>query len=440
MSKIVVVGAGLAGLTAAYRLKKQGFEVHVYEARSRPGGRVLTTYFGDCYEELGGKNIGDGGKAPCMRTLISELGMSIQSQEVKNSRLVYMDGSIFPFSDLFKNAPCPDVKALEYYRTQKATTLGELLDLFLGKDTLLRRQMERFVCGWEGTCSNKLCSSYFESSFWPFYVTQYSMAHGDVFPWFFDTVVGGNSCLIKALADTLGEFLHLDSPLIRMEKEESRIALYFKDQLPIIADKVILALPASTLKDVQVGRGVIPEDQLQAIQTLQYGSGAKIILPVKLNHLETPEYLFTSDCLTWFNVSHSIMTLYYGDKRGVFNLSDAAEILEKDLKIISTLAPHIEFSKERAVAMSWMNEPYSKGSWSNYGVGQEPLQRITEYRGEKIRHSFRPVNDQIFFAGEHTSARAQTTMEGAVESGEIAARLISLALGGKKNSDERDHE
>lgn len=40
-SQIVVVGAGLAGLTAAFRLRDKGYDVHLFEARERPGGRIL---------------------------------------------------------------------------------------------------------------------------------------------------------------------------------------------------------------------------------------------------------------------------------------------------------------------------------------------------------------------------------------------------------------
>src|SRR5260370_42377619 len=56
----LVLGAGLAGLAAAYELKKAGFAVTVLEARSRPGGRVLTwrdPFADGLYAEMGAEYV-----------------------------------------------------------------------------------------------------------------------------------------------------------------------------------------------------------------------------------------------------------------------------------------------------------------------------------------------------------------------------------------------
>ena len=62
-AKVVVVGAGLAGLTCAYRLKQAGVDATIYEANSRVGGRCWTRR-GDFLEnqiaEHGGELIDQG--------------------------------------------------------------------------------------------------------------------------------------------------------------------------------------------------------------------------------------------------------------------------------------------------------------------------------------------------------------------------------------------
>ena len=76
--KVVVVGAGLAGLTTAYRLQQNGADVEVYEARNRVGGRVLSVNINGAIGELGGQSITDGGEAKTMRRLIDEFGLELE--------------------------------------------------------------------------------------------------------------------------------------------------------------------------------------------------------------------------------------------------------------------------------------------------------------------------------------------------------------------------
>lgn len=80
--KVVVVGAGIAGLTTAYRLQNGGMDVHLYEARNRVGGRIFTAKVNGRITELGGQNIGDGGEAIHLTRLIDELGLQIDSSRV----------------------------------------------------------------------------------------------------------------------------------------------------------------------------------------------------------------------------------------------------------------------------------------------------------------------------------------------------------------------
>lgn len=108
MNRIAIIGAGLAGLTMAYRLHKTNLNVDVFEARTRVGGRVFTVlmenYLGQKTEvELGGQNITDGGEAVNLLGLIKELKLEVQEKPIKLNLNVYFYGHYYDFDELVKN-------------------------------------------------------------------------------------------------------------------------------------------------------------------------------------------------------------------------------------------------------------------------------------------------------------------------------------------------
>lgn len=53
-TRVLILGAGLAGMLAAYELRKAGYHVSILEYQNRAGGRNLTLHSGDRFEEMGG--------------------------------------------------------------------------------------------------------------------------------------------------------------------------------------------------------------------------------------------------------------------------------------------------------------------------------------------------------------------------------------------------
>src|SRR5277367_3707596 len=53
-ASVLILGAGVAGMSAAYELRKAGYRVQILEYNDRPGGRNWSLYGGDSYTELGG--------------------------------------------------------------------------------------------------------------------------------------------------------------------------------------------------------------------------------------------------------------------------------------------------------------------------------------------------------------------------------------------------
>lgn len=456
--KITVIGAGLAGLTTAYRLQAMGYPVEVYEARNRPGGRICTAYFGSTYEELGGKNIDDASDPTEILSLIHELGLQLQTSTRNDTqgKMTVLNGEMTPFLSAFKDGPEPNDHALNILRnkTNELKSLGDLMDFFFTKNPIVRQRMEWIMSEYEGTRTYGLTPYYLDISFWKFYKKCYEISHGlrEDENLVHTYVEGGNSHLIKALVKHLEGHIHYNAVLNKINRSEngSELKLYFNKDDPISTNYLVLALPCTTLRDVEIESNIIPKDQMFAIQTLQYGCSAKMLLPVKISEETITKSLVTENIFTWLNHDNSVMTWWYIGPKGIFDFRSPEILCDKindDINAIRMVYPGIEFpygltpcpKKEcletvyaQPVGISWINEEFSKGGYSNHGIDNFNLfQKNCEDYQELVLHVFRSIDGRIFFAGEHTDFDDFGTMGGAVRSGEKAARMLERAL---KNS------
>lgn len=81
MAAVAIVGAGVAGLTAAYRLKQRGIRVVVYEASDRAGGVIMTERRDGYLAELGPNSLMAGGGSPA--EILSRLGLDASRVEAQ---------------------------------------------------------------------------------------------------------------------------------------------------------------------------------------------------------------------------------------------------------------------------------------------------------------------------------------------------------------------
>lgn len=448
---VAVIGAGLAGLTTAHRLKQQGFRVSVYEARARPGGRVYSFYSGNSHDELGGKFLTDGGDATNIRALAQEFKLEVEDITLEYTRSYYADGKSHSYYELFKDLPIPKDNtwaSLEGMARQKSN-LAEVLDAFFAKKKELRNIFEIHLRNYEGPATCNLTVNDIDD-LWTFYKIAYfnhlAELEGKTNTYLIQIIKGGNCRLIEKLCHSLNGAISYEMPLTKISKHDQQIRLEFNNSTSINTDIVVLAIPCSTLRDVTIDQGIFPDDQLHAINSLQYGGNAKLLIPIDLHSNKFPECAFTEDCYIWFNTDHSIATCYYGGEVGKFDDKNNATLkskLEKEARALHALYPYATFSdeikpfsesknpyihSETPIGISWSNEKYSKGSYSYFGHDYWNVFNVLrrEY-GDNMREVFRPINKQIFFAGEHTALYHTATLEGAVESGERTARIIGRA-------------
>lgn len=90
--KIAVVGGGVSGLSLAYRLKKEGNDVTVFESTGKVGGKIGTTYCEGLKLDLGPISIAE---TPALKELASELGLEIiEATDATKIRYIYSRGKL----------------------------------------------------------------------------------------------------------------------------------------------------------------------------------------------------------------------------------------------------------------------------------------------------------------------------------------------------------
>lgn len=444
--KIVVVGAGLSGLTTAYRLYNLGYDVEVYEARKeRVGGRTFSIYINDHVVELGGKNLFDGGNAANICSLATELGLTIKSSLRHRKPYVYVnDGTAFDISAALEHYAFTAENLrpqLEQLCTSSSSMKEVIQQLFSDNEPLARAFSIR-LAGYEGSPVERLSPLYIE--------TLYHMILGGlcaVHPSNEDMTIQmahieeGNNLIALRLADRLAPHVHLDSPLQAISTTSTgKYLLTFNENTSIEADIVVLTMPCSVYHDIIFDPTVLPTERLQAIQAVQYGTNAKIIVPSPTDTNEGPSYT-NGRMITINGYDNYNAIMYYVENHGNFTPNTLQATFDRDLPtLMLSCTPSLPlaapvYAQDKAfatylgpVGYAWPNDPYAQGSYSCIGAGQEVIfTQLEDCAGFPVKTLFAPLNNTLFFAGEHTCTDMSIcgTMEAAVESGERSAHIIA---------------
>ncbi len=441
--QVAIIGAGLSGLTAAYRLSQQGISAKIFEARERAGGKAFTYYAGSTFEELGGKLLHYDDDATHIHTLLAELGLKIESSEIPcSSQPYYKNGEAHDYYAFFKNGPLPNQETYDQLVKQahKSRTMQDVLQWFFADHPELLHTFTLRLMNYEGPTTDNL-GIYFVDPFWKFYIREYEnaakQAEGGTPVLTLDSIQGGASRLVYALCAKLKGTIHYRRAMQGLYRNSSgNLTIEFEDGSSESFDKVIFAIPCSILRNIEVEPSLIPSDQIEAIHSLEYGTLGKILLPVR-GRQEDAWIAHATNFISIFNKDRSFLTLYCSDQSLWLSFHDLYVVekkLQEILQMVKTLYPCLEITGE-PILINWALEPYSKGSYSHFGIDQfDRFNQKSIVFEEEVKHAFRPVDEQIFFAGEHTAFKYYATLEGAVESGDRAARMVMKSFARQKCS------
>jgi monoamine oxidase len=446
--EIVVVGAGLSGLTAAYRLKEKGFDVHVYEAKKRVGGRIFTVQVQNRIAELGAQNILSGGAAKNVLSLVNEMGLELINRKIDFTMYYCQDNECIRASELLKSQQfnSEELKSRIREIAKNSKNMKEVLLQLFDSSDLAYKMLSVILTAYEGGRPESL-SSIYDETLYHLLTGGLCAAHPgndenrtelDIL-----SIQGGNSLLPEKLAEKVK--ITTNMPLQAISKNlEGSYNLFFKNGEIKKADILILAIPCSVFRDIKFEQGIIEEDRLIEMMNVQYGSMTKFVVPI--NNEPKREGLFINEqALTFSATDPQILNLYLLDEEETIFSSehifaryqDHISLLKTGFEIqnfptsLPVTANQTLIFYDGPVGYRWSADPFIKGTFSSIRAGQENiLTRTNVVEGEIVKTLFSPIDQSLYFVGEHTTILNEVpgTMEAACESGERMARIISSIL------------
>lgn len=416
--KVVVVGAGAAGLAAARVLHDAGVSVTVFEARNRIGGRIWTDRSWAGFPLEHGAEMIHGSGAITWQYLAPE-APTVNYGDYEEFRYA-VGGRVWTHAELQSRPDFRTVLRLEY---------EELPKLQPSPDLSVRAWVQRRGLGEEATrYAERLLSDIYLAD--PAELSVAELAHEERTA----HMSGGNfripegyDLVVSRLAE--GITVRCGSPVRRI-RWRAGVAVETNAGV-VAADAAIVTVPLSLLaQGTLVFAPALPRQKIEAINALRTGSAIKFHLLFR--NRWWPEDLGVLVSLTdvsaaWVSgkgQKSALPTLTgwvtASRARALEPLSDE-EMLQRVLRDLATAtgspAPTEEYMGGRVIR--WDAEEWSKGGYSYVPVGAHGARAVLA----------QPVEDRLFFAGEATAYDSNpATVHGAILSGQRAAREVLSTL------------
>jgi monoamine oxidase len=437
-TRVLVAGAGLAGLCAARELAAAGCAVTILEARDRPGGRVRTLRADlpeGVHAELGGEFV-DAVEHKELRALIDGFGLRLVR--------VLSHGFTHRFRDdagefrVSRTAPWDALgdqlaPLARRYKAARGDTNAEVvreLSSFSLREWLRRRQAPASVHAMADAIRGFFLADPDELSVLP--VIEQLARNGSPAQTGLYRIAGGADRLIDALHHATPARLLLHTPLRAIDQAADRVVAHVDDRQghrqTLEADAIVVTLPASTLRDVEI-RPSLPDDQQRAIQRLAYGRATKAVVVTAGDIFagRRARAFATDGGVGAFwdgadgepHVQSGVVTFLAGGSASRELRMRAQSGGEQLLSALCWLGPATRAAArqgprriDKVQWTSWEDDPWARGGYAFLDPGFDPAWRPLLSRRA----------GRILFAGEHTSESWQGYMNGAVESGLRAAR------------------
>jgi monoamine oxidase len=393
--RVAVVGAGLAGLSAADELRRAGADVLVLEARDRVGGRVWSRELENgAIVEMGAEFILPGNTA--VRELAERFGLGLWDKGMRYGRREPRGGAGASLAEVEAAAAAAERELERGGGDLSARRLLDGLQIPSGAREALLARVEIS----SGNSADLVAARDLAG-----------IAHVDDHP--APSIAGGNQSLPLALAESLGRAVRLRSPVERITWRGDGVRLRAAG-VEIEADSCVVAVPASVLSRIRF-EPALPDRLADAFATIRYGSAAKLFVPLRRPAapsavMSVPERYWTWTATGDGDQPQPVVSAFAGSPAALARLEVAAGH-DHWLASIERLRDDLDLEPEGALLSTWSDDP-----WVGAAYSTSPPAEI----GASLEQ---PVG-ALAFAGEHAGGEFSALMEGAIRSGRRAAAAL----------------
>lgn len=459
--RVVILGAGIAGLVSAWELRKAGFEVTILEARNRPGGRVWTVRGGSVMEhdhlppqrvEFGPGQYFNVGAARIpsnhrgVHAYCREFSIPLEVQVNTNREARYVSEKVRngqPLEDrqvsndvrggvsellakaLNKGALDQEVSAEDKVRLLDfLSEYGALSDGYAYKgSTRLGFKEEPTFLGHPGVHNDPIPlgeliaepSWAYDLSFGEELYQQAAMLHP----------AGGMDAIPYAFAARLRREIRYGKKVTHLMKTETGVRVLYDNAdgsaSAFEADYCVCTIPFSVLKKIKTD---LSEPVQGGIDAMEYGAACKVAWESE-RFWETEDEIYgglshiDSRCnYAWYpsydlNAPRGVLV-------GCYNYAKVAESFskqslkaqfEESRKSVNRIHPGHGGKLEKPVAVNWAHVPYSMGAWGDEGPDA--------HHDQTQINAIMAGDGPIMFAGQHLSPMG-AWMEAALRTAHLA--------------------
>jgi monoamine oxidase len=450
--RVVIIGAGLAGLVAALELRREGHDVLVLEAQNRVGGRIYTlrTFAPGLYAEAGGMRIP---RAHDLTLKYCDLfGLTMRPFVMGNPKaLVHIGGMRMTKEEADRE---PGRLPFTVDEGERGRNADELWESTIGD---LRRMVDNDGdAAWE-----HITREYDQYSLYEFlrfkgwsrgaieYYTVINFLEADMHNSLVEIlredlggayvdmqeIAGGMDGLPNAFYAEVKDSVRFGANVFAIDQDPDGVTVHFKTESGRFsqrADHIVVTIPFPVLRTVEIIKPFSAAKQ-RAIRQLNYHASTKILFQVRNRFWEADDGIYGGGTVTELPIrrmnyptpdpttSRGVLLASYtwGQDALQWGAMDEETRLEEALDDVARIHPRIREEYEVGASYAWYADRFARGAFAMFAPEQQ-----TDLQADIVRSEGR-----IHFAGEHCSLY-HAWIQGALESGIRAAKTINEAPAG----------